>query len=152
MKGKRIRERFLETLSEVPIVSYACKKHGISRQTYYRWRAREEMFAVLADGALLYGEDAVNDMAEMGLLKKIEQGEWRALQYWLGHRHHKFRQSPWRGYASQQELEEDPLRNAAKVRKAKEKVEQWVEEWEEERKENLRKIEETEKSLKKDGS
>ncbi len=142
MKGQRIQKRFLETLSEVANVSYACKKHGISRQTYYRWRAREEYFAILADAAFLSGEEAVNDMAEMGALKKVEQGDWRAIQYWLSRRHPKFKQPPWRGYGNQQEPEEDPIRLAAQRRKAKEKVEEWVKEWEGERKENLRKVEE----------
>ncbi|HEU0080603.1 MAG TPA: hypothetical protein VFQ72_01070 [Candidatus Paceibacterota bacterium] len=133
-----MQEKFLETLSEVSIVSYACKKHGISRQTYYRWRAHEEWFAILADAAILSGDEVLNDVAEMGAFKKVEQGDWKAIQYWLSRRHPKFKQSPWyaRGFA--QEQEEDPIRTARKRREAEAKVREWVNEWEAERKRKVK--------------
>lgn len=83
MKKKRKAKQFLEHLINIPIVSVACEKTGISRQTFYRWRVEDCEFRKEADIALSLGKDAISDLAESKIVTKINTGDMRAAMYWL---------------------------------------------------------------------
>jgi hypothetical protein len=77
----------LENLRKVPIIQIACEKSGISRATYYRWRAYNTVFAKQADKAINESVELINDMAEAKLIGSIKEGNMGAIVYWLKHRH-----------------------------------------------------------------
>jgi hypothetical protein len=83
MKKKQVIKKFLEHLANIPIVSSACEKTGISRQTFYRWRVEDYDFRKDADVALSLGKDAISDLAESKIASKINTGDLRASMYWL---------------------------------------------------------------------
>ena len=60
---------------------------GISRASYYRYRAEDEEFAQAADLAIAEGSALVNDLAESQLLTAMRDGNLTAVFYWLNHRH-----------------------------------------------------------------
>lgn len=82
----RLKNSLIEQLKQTPIVQIACKKIGISRATYYRWRANKE-FTKESDIALAEGLKLVNDMAESQLLSAIQEKNMTGIIFWLKHRH-----------------------------------------------------------------
>lgn len=83
MKRKRKELPFLEQLEKVPNVSLACERVGIARNTVYRWCKEDPDFKARMDTALSYGTQSVNDLAESKLISHINNGNLRAIQYWL---------------------------------------------------------------------
>ena len=83
MKKHRKAKKFLEELIKLPIVSVACERIGLSRNTIYQWRNSDQEFKKLMDKALELGVESVNDLAESKQLQHIQQGEPWAIKYWL---------------------------------------------------------------------
>lgn len=83
MKKHYKEDKFLEQLERVPNVSLACEKVGVSRNTIYRWRSEDPAFAARMNTALVAGTESVNDLAESKLISHINNGNMRAIQYWL---------------------------------------------------------------------
>ena len=83
MKKYRKEIPFLEQLAEIPNISLACERVGIARNTVYRWRNEDPDFAARMDEALVSGRNSINDLAESKLVSHINQGNMRAIQYWL---------------------------------------------------------------------
>jgi hypothetical protein len=83
MKKHRKENSFLEQLKTIPNVSLACEKVGLSRNTVYRWCNEDPEFKARLDEALENGVESVNDLAESKLVTNINNGNMRAIQYWL---------------------------------------------------------------------
>lgn len=81
------KEMILEQLKKTPIVQVACEKLGVSRATYYRWRAEDKSFAKTSEEAIQAGKLLVNDMAESQLLAAIRDKNMTAIIFWLKHHH-----------------------------------------------------------------
>jgi len=60
-------------------ISVTCKKIGISRETFYRWRKTNPKF----DSACLEIEEGLIDMAETMLLKGIKEGKTTEIIFYL---------------------------------------------------------------------
>lgn len=82
----------MDQLRKIPIVLVACEKTGLSRNSVYRWRNEDEVFAKEMDEALQEGEELVNDMGESQLLTLIKEKNWSAISFWLRHRNPKFKE------------------------------------------------------------
>lgn len=82
------KAKLLEEFSRTPIVQVACKRTGISRASYYRWRKDDAKFADAADTALEQSSSLINDMAESQLISAIKDKNLTAIIFWLKH-HHK---------------------------------------------------------------
>ncbi len=91
MKKNQVQPKFIKELAKTPIVSVACEKVGISRQTAYRWMKEDEKFLEKVKEAMKEGVSLVNDVAESNILKGIKQGDKGDTKYWLSHRHESFR-------------------------------------------------------------
>ena len=87
MKKDKDKKLLIEQLKETPIVEFACKKTGISRASYYRWRKKSKEFAKIADEALMEGLLLINDMAESQLISAIKDKNISSIFFWLRHRH-----------------------------------------------------------------
>jgi hypothetical protein len=83
MKKRRYEKLFLDELSLAPVPSFVCKKIGLSRNTVYRWRMEDPDFAAKMDKAMRMGTRSINDICELGLIKKVQEGDLRAIKYWL---------------------------------------------------------------------
>jgi len=89
MKKDKIRDSIIVALKEIPIVQVACKKVGVGRTTYYRWRENKK-FAKETDAAIAEGEAFITDMSESQLISLIRDRNFQALQLWLRHHHPKY--------------------------------------------------------------
>ena len=91
MKKKRVRDKFLEELRRVPIISVACQNCGVSRNTVYRWRNEDPIFLKSMDTALVEGESSVHDLAESKLVGLINKSNLQAIRFWLTSRNSKYK-------------------------------------------------------------
>ncbi len=78
---------FIAHLKKNPGPSIACQNVGIGRRTYYRWRQEDPAFAAQADSAIRDAIALRNDLVESKLFVGIREGDMRAIQFWLSHRH-----------------------------------------------------------------
>ncbi|MBU0999157.1 hypothetical protein KKG24_02515 [Patescibacteria group bacterium] len=90
-RTEKDKQALLEILKEVPIIQIACKKAGISRATYYRWRKEDKGFMERSDNALAEGVEFINDMSESQLISLIRQRSWPAISFWLRKCNPKFK-------------------------------------------------------------
>lgn len=74
------KEQFLEAYHSASAnISVACKKVGISRETYYRWCKEDASFKANCSDV----EESLLDMAETMLLKAIRDGKTAELIFYL---------------------------------------------------------------------
>lgn len=74
------KERLLVSLKECSgIVTFACEKVGLSRQTFYRWCRDDQEFKERVDAI----NELQIDVAEASLLKKIQNGDTTAIIFYL---------------------------------------------------------------------
>ena len=74
------KEKLLDSLKECSgIVTFACEKVGLSRQTFYRWYREDAEFKERADAI----NELQIDIAEASLLKKIQKGDITAIIFYL---------------------------------------------------------------------
>jgi len=90
MKKDKFKDSIIQQLKEMPIIQLSCKKAGISRASYYRWRAESQKFAEEADVAIAEGEAIITDMSEHQLISLIRDRNFQALQLWLRSHHPKY--------------------------------------------------------------
>lgn len=85
MKAKYEQTKFIKLLGEVPFISYAAKKSGISRATIYRWKKENPEFKEAINKALKHGRETLVDVAEMALVEKIKAKDLGAIKFFLQH-------------------------------------------------------------------
>ncbi len=90
-KSKQVKEKMLKELREMPVVQFACKKVGIGRATFYRWKNEDKVFEKEVEKAITEGEELINDMSESQLIALIRDKNFQALKLWLRHHHPKYR-------------------------------------------------------------
>jgi hypothetical protein len=92
-KQNKEKEILISSLKEMPILHAACKRAGISRATYYRWR-EDAAFAKQIDEALTEGFEYVSDMSEAQLIALAKEKKLGAIQYWLKHHRRQYGYAP----------------------------------------------------------
>ena len=63
---------------------------AVSRSAYYKWRPKDVVFARAADRALEAGRAFINDLAESKLLGMIQNGNFKAIEFWLRHNNPRY--------------------------------------------------------------
>ena len=91
MKKNKYQGLFLFELEKVPIVQVACEKTNLSRNTIYRWKKEDSIFAKKMDESLSIGVALINDMSETQLLTLIKEKNWSAISFWLKHRNDNYK-------------------------------------------------------------
>src|SRR5579864_8633726 len=77
------KDRFLEELREIPIVSVVCKRVAISKASIYRWINEDKDFREKFDEALSLGRESITDLAEGQLISLIKRSSLPAIKMWL---------------------------------------------------------------------
>lgn len=86
-KNDTTKKLLLDQLGKTPIIEAACQKVGISRMSFYRWKADDATFAQNVEKALRDGQLLMNDLAEGQLISAIKDRNLSAVTYWLRHHH-----------------------------------------------------------------
>ena len=77
------KKRVLKELERNPIVQIACLKTGVARTSFYRWRQEDRSFDQAATDAREEGYLFTCEMTESQVLKKIKEGHFPAMRFWL---------------------------------------------------------------------
>jgi len=80
----------LEALKEVPVIAMACKRAGIGRATYYRWRKEDSQFLRQIENAMVQGFELINDLSEGQIITLIKEKKLPAITLWLKHHHPRY--------------------------------------------------------------
>lgn len=83
MKKSKTEKEILDILRRVPNVTLACKKVGITTQSYYRWRKEDKLFLEKSEEALKIGRETMCDIAEGTMFNLAQNGDFRASKYIL---------------------------------------------------------------------
>jgi len=84
------KAKLIATLKELPIIEAACKRAGIGRDTYYRWRRDDKVFRKESEDALNQGIEFVSDMSESQLITLIKDKKMPAIAMWLKNNHPRY--------------------------------------------------------------
>lgn len=87
---KQKKQELINQLKVTPVIEVACKKVGIGRATFYRWKKSDPKFADDAELALQDGSQLVNDMAESQLITSIKNGNMTGIIFWLKNHHKQY--------------------------------------------------------------
>lgn len=80
------KDLLIKYLSEMPIVTIACKKVNISRGTHYKWCQEDSEYAQQVDKARSKGILLINDLAESTVVSLIkDERNLGACAFWLKH-------------------------------------------------------------------
>jgi hypothetical protein len=90
MKKDSHADLFLEEMRKIPIVTVACEKVGISRNTIYKWLKDDPVFKEKFDTASMNGIQHINDLSENQLLQLIKEKRLSAIRLWLTNNHQRF--------------------------------------------------------------
>jgi len=89
-RSKAEKSAFIKTLEETPLASYACKKVGIGRTTFYRWMRTNYGFKRDVERALKRGRSQWNEIAESALMKNVKNGKMDAIKFYLTHNEKRY--------------------------------------------------------------
>lgn len=89
-KTESQKKAIVAQLRRTPIVQLACERTDVGRSTYYKWRARDKIFARVASKAQESGKFFINDLAESKLLRLVQDDNLSAIIFWLKHNHPKY--------------------------------------------------------------
>lgn len=84
------KKLLLDALKEMPVIQIACKKAGVSRATYYRWKQEDTDFSGKCDESLSVGIEFVNDMSESQKIQLIKEKKMPAIVWWDKHNNPKY--------------------------------------------------------------
>lgn len=90
MRQEKQKKIVLDHLKQMPIIEAVCKRSGIGRTTFYRWKRTDKTFAKKVDEAICEGESLVTDLSETQLISLIREKNFPALQLWLRAHHPKY--------------------------------------------------------------
>jgi transposase-like protein len=95
-KKDNLKKKFIETYSKKACnISETCRKIGMHRDTYYKWRNDDEEFRKACEEA----EESLIDFAETQIMKNIKDGKETSLIFFLKCKGKK------RGYVEKQEIQ-----------------------------------------------
>lgn len=83
----RDKQKVLENLKQIPIISVVCQKTGIGRSSVYRWKIDDKFFSKEFDKALQEGKQLINDLAESQLINAIKDQNMTGIIWWLRNNH-----------------------------------------------------------------
>ena len=89
-RQEKEQQALISALREMPVIQVACKRAGVGRATYYRWRNEDEEFRKSSDEAQAEGEALITDMSESQLISLIRDKKFQAVHLWLRHHHPKY--------------------------------------------------------------
>ncbi|MFA5210987.1 MAG: phBC6A51 family helix-turn-helix protein [Patescibacteria group bacterium] len=86
--NQKKKKELIKLVQENPIIELACRKIGIARSTFYRWKFEDKKFSLDIEKAREESKEVVSDLAESQLITLIKDGKIRAVMFWLKS-HHK---------------------------------------------------------------
>ena len=90
-KSAKTIKKLAEEIEKTGIVQMSCAKVGLSTSTYYRWYGEDLDFKTKMDSAINIGRKNMTDFAESKMIKNINDGQERAIEFYLRHNDDRYR-------------------------------------------------------------
>ena len=92
VKNRQDKEKqtLINILKEMPVITVAVKRLGISRDTYYRWKTEDNDFLRQSSAAIKEGIEFINDMGDAKIIQLINEGKLPAIALWLKHNSQRY--------------------------------------------------------------
>ncbi|MEK7167884.1 MAG: phBC6A51 family helix-turn-helix protein, partial [Patescibacteria group bacterium] len=90
-RQEKNKSDLVEQLKKTPIIELTCKKVGVGRATFYRWRRDDPEFAQQVEQSLDEGLATISDLAESKLISAIQNDNLSATIFWLKSRHQAYK-------------------------------------------------------------
>lgn len=84
---RKLKQDIVDTLRDAPFINHATKKVGIARTTFYRWMRTDKIFEFNVNAALQEGHKCMIELAESALFKKIKEGHFGGIKFYLENNH-----------------------------------------------------------------
>jgi hypothetical protein len=84
---RKLKQSIIEILRDAPFINHAVKKVGIARTTFYRWMRNDKIFEFNVNAALQEGHKCMIELAESALFKKIREGHFGGIKFYLENNH-----------------------------------------------------------------
>ena len=91
MYSRHVKKEIVAALVETPFIFRVCKKFGVARSTFYKWLKDDKKFAEDVTVALREGKRSMNELAISSLVKRVSDGHFPAIRYFLQHNHGDYR-------------------------------------------------------------
>ncbi|MEK7570882.1 MAG: phBC6A51 family helix-turn-helix protein [Patescibacteria group bacterium] len=82
----KLKQQLLERLTKNFTIRSACHAVGVDRKTFYRWAEEDNDFKKLAYENMQEAKKDITDIANAQLVNHINQGNLKAVIYWLNHK------------------------------------------------------------------
>ena len=92
LRQPKEKKSLIEHLKKIPIVQISCERVGISRPTFYRWKADDQDFDKAVRDAISEGVTFINELSESQIITLIKEKKLEAVRFWLRHNHPKYAQ------------------------------------------------------------
>jgi len=89
-RQKELKQAIVDQLKEMPIITVACRKSGVGRATYYRWKREDPKFSIAVNSALKEGIELINDLSESQIIQLIKERKLPAISLWLKHNNPRY--------------------------------------------------------------
>lgn len=84
-------KQLIKELEKNHLLQRACNKLGIARSSVYRWMQEDVELATKIKAAQSIGRRTMSDYVESKLLKNIEGGNQRSIEFWLKSNNDRYR-------------------------------------------------------------
>lgn len=84
---RKVQRDIVDQLRDVPFINHAIRKVGIARMTFYRWMKTDKVFEFNVSAALQEGHKNMIEIAESALAKKIREGHFGSIKFYLENNH-----------------------------------------------------------------
>ncbi|MEN9649107.1 MAG: hypothetical protein RL094_74 [Candidatus Parcubacteria bacterium] len=91
MYSRHVKKEIVAALTETPFIYRVCKKFGVARSTFYKWLKDDKNFSSDVVIALREGKRSMNELALSSLVKRVSDGHFPAIRYFLQHNHGDYR-------------------------------------------------------------
>ena len=91
MVDKKTWDKVLIEIEKTGIILHACRKAGIDASTLHRQRKKDKKFAKQFDEAMEIGRANISDIGESALMRKVQEGDFGAIKYLLGHNSERYK-------------------------------------------------------------
>lgn len=96
LNQRKLKQLIVDTLRDTPFINHATKKVGIARTTFYRWMKTDKVFEINVNGALQEGHKCMIELAESALFKKIKEGHFGGIKFYLENNHGNYMNKKYR--------------------------------------------------------
>jgi len=84
---RKVQRDIVDQLRDIPFINHAIRKVGIARMTFYRWMKTDKVFEFNVNAALQEGHKNMIEIAESALAKKIKEGHFGSIKFYLENNH-----------------------------------------------------------------